>query len=376
MTNTRARTLFNTIYRKGQLTYHQMIVVRKGLAYAWEICGNEPGGNYPGVKEVWSLVSKLQCADQKVHVLPTRIPKMVHLKAAFTKEWDPEDGKSLIDHMTGCVAGHDWGVFGMRSSEDFDRVKKSRNHYYDWEDGWHATAFKGGRAKLHGTKKGTRPWRVWTTCFCKGAKHIQPPKNFYKSINVLGMPTKEVTWCTTCPLACIEVLFAKQSSSQKRRYPLWIKSGRFGEKNINDVANHAISWFVKQGVVADELRYDRNAGRKSLAVWTNHLNIPYEESFQVHGDLWSVWAKNYEKTVKKSGYKNRKQSLDHKFALMAQRKLANHFGRGKKMKRKLTAGERLQSEATHCILCCNPIRFCLVFDDGRLPILHHVLRFP
>ena len=45
LTNTQARTLFYDIYKKRSLTLHQMVVVRKALAYAYELTGGEPKGN-------------------------------------------------------------------------------------------------------------------------------------------------------------------------------------------------------------------------------------------------------------------------------------------------------------------------------------------
>ena len=344
LTNTRARTLYNAIYKKRRLTVHQMIVVRKAFAYAFELSGGTPGGNFPAVKEIWKLVQSSQCADRKHKVLPDRIPTMTQLKKAFTTEWKPKGKTTLVAHMLGCVAAYDWGCFGMRSNEDMSRVKKSRNHHADWERGWQATEFQGGRAKLHGVKKGSRPWRVWTVCFCPGKKHQRPSKRFYVSIQRTGNPRGKVNFCTTCPLACLEVLFAKQPSSQKRRYPKWLDSGRFGEKNVNDVAAMAIQWFIDQGAISEAQRFCRNAGRKSLAVWTGHLNVPYEESFQIHGDLWNVWSKNYEKDVQKSGFRTRTQTTTPLIATKALRKLANYFGRGRKVKRKLCPSERMQSE--------------------------------
>jgi len=45
LTNTQARAIFYEIYKKRSLTVHQMIVVRKALAYAYELTGGEPKGN-------------------------------------------------------------------------------------------------------------------------------------------------------------------------------------------------------------------------------------------------------------------------------------------------------------------------------------------
>jgi len=54
----------------------------------------------------------------------------------------------------------------------------------------------------------------------------------------------------------------------------------------------------------------------------------------------------YEKALQQSRKKIRKQSAIPAVATKALRKLANYFGRGRKVKRKLTPGERMQSEVT------------------------------
>ena len=285
LTNTQARAIYQDLYKKRTLTLHQMIVVRKALSFAFELTGGVPGGNFVGVKEVWGIIKKSTLADQMNHVkpLPHRIPTPKHLKRAFTSEWTPQSPMSLVEHSQGLVAGHDWAIFGLRSTEDIKRVKKSVPHHYDWEEGWLSTTFVGGRAKLCGVKKGTRDWSIWTTCFCPGKHHVRPPLTFFVEIGADGNPNCAVKWCTVCPLACLEFLWQLQTpQGPKRRYAKWCDSGRFGTSNINDVAACAIDWFIKKGVITAEQRFSRNAGRKSLAAWTAKLLIPYEESVQIH----------------------------------------------------------------------------------------------
>ena len=175
---------------------------------------------------------------------------------------------SLVNHSRKCLSAYDWGCFGLRSTEDINRVKKSFVHHYDFEAGWEATEFLGGRAKLCGVKKGQRPWRVWTVCFCPGAQHQRPPQIFYLKIKADGNPRlkdgEKVPWCTTCPLACLEFIWTLQPTTRKRRYPKWLDSGRFGDSNVGDVASEAIQFFIDQGAIKSEQRFDRNAGRKSL----------------------------------------------------------------------------------------------------------------
>ena len=290
LTNLQARTLFFNSYKSGKLTIFQLIVVRKSLSFAFELTGGLPGSNYKAVKEVWQVVEPSKTATQIHHVLPQKIPTVSELIRAFTRNWTPDHPLSFMEFVLGFVSANDLFVFGLRSTEDVRRVKMSVTHHADWVNGWQSTSFHGGRAKLCGVKKGSRPWRVWRTCHCPGL-HKRPPAMF--TVNKLGNPTSPITWCTTCPVAVLEFVFSMQWQREKRCYPKWLPSGRFGKSNTKDIAKQAIDWFIAQGVIEEDRRYDRNAGRKSLARWCSHLNLRYEDSFQIHGDLPEVWSKNY-----------------------------------------------------------------------------------
>ena len=75
--------------------------------------------------------------------------------------------------------------------------------------------------------------------------------------------------------------------------------------------------------------YDHNSGRKALAGWCSHLDVPYALSKQVHGDLPDVWGKHYEQSViDTKASKNREQSRDPKTATAALRMFARFCGRG------------------------------------------------
>ena len=103
----------------------------------------------------------------------------------------------------------------------------------------------------------------------------------------------------------------------------------------------AIDWMVAQGACTEENCYDTNSGRKSLALWCEKLNIPYPESFHLHGDLFETWAANYEFEVERSReFKQRTQARDPKIAAVALKKFANFLGRGKKLKVKLKRKDR------------------------------------
>ena len=75
--------------------------------------------------------------------------------------------------------------------------------------------------------------------------------------------------------------------------------------------------------------------------WCEKLNIPYPESFHVHGDLYETWAKNYEFLVERSReFKRRTQATDPTIAAVSLKKFANFLGRGKKVKVKLKKKNR------------------------------------
>ena len=341
LTNLQARTLFFNCYKSEALTLHQLIVVRKSLSFAWELSGGLPGGNYPSVKETWKIVRPEKTATQIHRVLPQRIPSVSELIRAFSKNWSVDHPLSFIEYCTGLVAANDLFIFGLRSTEDVRRVKMSDQHQADWINGWQCTRFKGGRAKLCGVKKNTRPWSIWRTCHCPGL-HVRPPAMF--TVDKTGQPNSPLTWCSSCPVAVLEFLFSMQWQDKKRCYPKWLASGRFGGSNTKDVAKQAIDWFIAQGVITDDVRYDRNAGRKSLARWCSHLNLAYEDSFQCHGDLPEVWGKNYQIDMAPSEYKGRAQTSDPLRATKALRRFANLLGRGKKIKPKLGRSDRFASD--------------------------------
>ena len=286
LTNSQAKTLYFNIYKKRSLTIHQTIVVRKALAYAYELRGGEPKGNFKGVKTVDTIIREAKLAGALGKVVPERLPTVRDLEAAFTKEWTTDSPQCLVEFSSSVVCAYDTILNGPRSNEDVDRLKKSRTHDFDWKNGWQCTAYEGGRAKLAGVKKGTRPWSIWTVCFCKGKKHQSPPDYFCAKILKSGNPRdpSEVNWCTTCPLACLQFLW--QLQDEPRRYGKWLsKSGRFGSSNINDPVKAAIDWFEHQGVTSPSGRYDHNCGRKCFARWTRHLSLEYPHIFEVVGDL-------------------------------------------------------------------------------------------
>ena len=105
-----------------------------------------------------------------------------------------------------------------------------------------------------------------------------------------------------------------------------LQPARFGSKNVYDVAQLALNWLEEQGAGV----FDHNSGRKCLAAWCRHLNVPYEVSVHIHADLPDVWNHHYEKNVVEPDKKLiiRKQSTDPQVATAALRAFAGFCGRG------------------------------------------------
>ena len=168
---------------------------------------------------------------------------------------------------------------------------------------------------------------------CAGNRHVRPPADFFAEINEDGDPRcGKLSFCSTCPLACVEVIWQLQYEDDEpnRMYPKWLpkskkRNGRLAAVNIGDVVAYANKWMDEAKKVG---KFDHNSGRKSLARWVGHLEIPYAVSVPIHGDLHQVWGKNYQQDVPTSVYSIRKQSRDPEVATKALRKLAKWFGKG------------------------------------------------
>ena len=239
----------------------------------------------------------------------------------------------------GNGAAFDTFIIGVRANTDTSRIKKATVHEINPEEGWYCSQYKGGRAKL-GNKK-FRPWWRYGVCLCKGKVHKSPPENQLETIDDKGYPMEELEWDPTCPLAAKQ--FINMYPVDDRNYPKWSDAkGWFGKSNVGDIAKLANEWMELQGAGV-EGGYSHNSGRKSLARWSDHLNITYRWSFEIHGDLEKVWRCSYQPTLPKSGYKKRTQSRDPNEATQALRRLAKWFGRGceRKLKYKLDVNAQL-----------------------------------
>ena len=239
----------------------------------------------------------------------------------------------LFQFCVGVLCCWDLMVAGLRSRLDMKKVKTSTEHDINAAEGWGCTELVGGRSKLHGKKRGTRSQKVWRLCLCKDGKHKSPPVNVRFSFDRDGNPRKDPEWTTTCPVAAMELMMLLQPGNI-RMYPKWNRGrSRPGDGkphvshyNTSDCPKFANEWLHSQGVVSEQ-PFDSNCGRHSLARWCSETGTNYEESFQIHLDLFSTWSQSYQDDVSNpNGFKNRIQSTNPDKCLAAYRRLRKYWG--------------------------------------------------
>ena len=334
-----AKILF-LCYKTGKFTFSQMRTIKKTLAYAYQLNGGIPGKNFSTVPGVWLVVQDEQLQPQQHFCVPTKVPLPRELRKVFTTEYREETGMGFMDWCRGLLVAWDWAVLGARSKEDLKRIKNGAQHGIDHAEGWAWTAYKGGRSKLCTARKGTRPWRAWRICMCIGKKHIPLPEDVQYCMDKKGNLLEPASWCTGCPVNCMELIFRTQDYLAPERhddnyrhvriYRKWEKTrGRAARDSQGEPVEFALKWLKVQGLERD---YDTNAGRKALSRWLQELKILHPEGVQIHGDCEDVWAKNYQKQMPLMGYKERNQSLDPHQATAALRKFAMWCRRGPSVK--------------------------------------------
>ena len=320
-----------------KLTKSQMEAVRAMLSYAYQLqTGIHPTKkihpNYPSVADQWGC----QVGTYKPPTKETKStisPEPEGLKTAFTTEWSIQTGMHFLLWIVGLLAAWDWGVLGNRCRADINKIKHSPKHQFVPSEGWMSTELEGGRSKLPGATE-PRPWKAYRVCLCPGGKHKSPPKDWgrWENLDVHGNPI-ETPWTTTCPLACFEIIRDRLPADDRRTYPEWLpKSYRYGARNVKwyNIIDLAKRWIGVQGGNPDNLVFDRNAGRKSLGKLCDEYGIRYEESVEIHGDLYNTWCQYYQTRLRKREIDvPRTQSTNPEIATAPLRRIIRAWGRGK-----------------------------------------------
>ena len=312
-----AGEIIDRVYESGKVTIAQLKQVRHTLSYSYYLMTGESEANWPEVAAQWESFDFNTLPRSVKSLKAVRIPTPANLKTAFTSPWTPQHRWSLTKFITGGLAAYDYFVFGLRPRVDMGKVKNSVSHFLNVNERYGYTRMKGGRSKLQGNKKGTRQWFVYRPCLCKGKKHRSPPDVI--QLDREGNPRGRVNWNTVCPLAMMEFIENLQGTPKWKPYVKWNDSGSVSKQNHGDVPLLANQWLHHQ--VSLPL-FDKNSGRKALARWLEELGIPYEQGFQIHGDLPSTWRTSYQPSIPRTTFPDRTQSRDPDEATQALRAFA------------------------------------------------------
>ena len=318
---------------KSKPTRSQAENVSKVLSYIRQLQTGDDKVNFRRVRQVWNHHDAKEFAEPTQRVKAVFIVAPEQMKTCLTNEYTQATRKKWI-YAHWCLAYnlfYHWNGLGLRPKEDFMKVKKSTDHVCCPSHGFMYTQFVGGRAKLDGTKA-VQPWRAYSVCLCPGAKHQGVPENF---MDVL-IDGKEPTWCTTCPLTCFEVIRSHLDQDDPRVFPSPTITGfaAFKGKEYKSIGPRRMFTFVQkfiddQGANPDNVTFDTNQGRHALGKVCDVAGIPYEQSFEIHGDQYKNWKVYQERLKNDKNFDRRSQSTDLDVVLKPLWRLARWFGRGR-----------------------------------------------
>ena len=94
LTGSQAATVLEKCYDQG-VTEDQLKLVRKSLAYAYELTTGRTKENYPEVKSMFGTLKPENYRDPLKSTKPEHVPSTSALKKAWTTAWDKTKGISL-----------------------------------------------------------------------------------------------------------------------------------------------------------------------------------------------------------------------------------------------------------------------------------------
>ena len=136
MTNRTAGEIVEKIYEAKRVTARQLLQVRHSMSYSYYLRTGEGGSNWPEVKAQWRSFKLASLPKTTKSLLPTQIPTPQNLKEAFNTPWTLDHEMQLCEFMVGLLACWDFHVFGLRPNVDIKKVKDSREHYVNINEGY------------------------------------------------------------------------------------------------------------------------------------------------------------------------------------------------------------------------------------------------
>ena len=215
-----------------EISYEQFRSISGCLSYIYQLVWTgdyHKKMNWPEVTKMFRAYSPDEFRAPVRPLKPEHVPSPEQLRAAFTKGWTVNCGWSLCRWWLGLLCCWTWAVLGNRSNCDVAGLRDSRTHTLSAQQGWAATAMKGGRNKLCDRKAGSRPWSGYFVCLCPEGKHQEPPEDFEDSLEEDGNPTTPPTFCTSCPLAALDIRTRLAGENGMKIFGKWSKGRYFGQ---------------------------------------------------------------------------------------------------------------------------------------------------
>ena len=323
------------IVLKAHATRSQAEGVRKMLSYVRQLQTGDELVNFKRVGQVWNRHDEDDFGEPTQRVKAEHILEPEQFKTALTKGWNQQVAERMLycHWSLAYLLLHHWVGLGLRPKKDFQKVKSSRIHVAFPSQGYMYTQFNGGRAKLDG-KKGVRPWRAMTVCWCPGAKHKGPPENFRDVI----IDEEEPSWNTACPISCFQVIRAYlelEDPRDPRIFPKPTNAGfcKSAGKEYKSIGPKTMFPLIQkflevQGANPDGVKFCTNSGRHALGKLLTVAGVPYWESFEITGDLFKNWKVYQEHLKNDLNFTRRTQAKDLDTVLKPLWAIARWCGRG------------------------------------------------
>ena len=225
LTDLRVSKIFSACVDSGKLTESNLLAIKKTLSK------KKNAQNWPCVASIWDgevTLAELKPTEPRP---PMRIPQPKTIRAAVVRGFRKGRNSPLLYWMVMYLAFWDGFVCGARPNVDLGKLKRSNEHYWDWELGWCCTAMENGRSKLCGIKRGSRPWSSWLTCMCKG-EHTKVPALVWSYFDEDGNLSKDFGLDFSCPVVCQQLIFQwlRAHNQRLRKYPNFLPRSKRNSK--------------------------------------------------------------------------------------------------------------------------------------------------